>query len=164
METKIIKITPKIKVKNWMYRLIQLLWILLRQLIMWLSSVYGPRMPVCTPDNIWTCSWWFGRWCPGGSPPRPGSGHPTHSQCSLVTCWCLVMDLPRPDTMWKVPWVRWLLTFWDAVSSSACCMHCLLSRHTSISQEICCWHTVSLEINTLHQYNTAKWCFCSSNN
>ena len=33
---------------------------------MWLSSVYGPQLPVCTPDNV--------RWCPGGSPPRPGSG------------------------------------------------------------------------------------------
>lgn len=28
-------------------------------------------MPVSTPDNVW----WLCAWCPGGSPPRPGSGH-----------------------------------------------------------------------------------------
>ena len=30
---------------------------------MWLSNVYGPHMAVCTPNNIWACSWWDGGWC-----------------------------------------------------------------------------------------------------
>ena len=42
---------------------------------MWLSSVYGPHAPVCTPDYIWPWSWWDAGWCAWGSPPRPGSGH-----------------------------------------------------------------------------------------
>ena len=39
--------------------------IISQQLIVWLSSVYGPSMPVCTPDNVWGCSWWgrtLGSW------------------------------------------------------------------------------------------------------
>ena len=42
---------------------------------MWQSTVYGPHVPVRTPDNIGAWSWWVGGWCPRGSPPRPGSGN-----------------------------------------------------------------------------------------
>ena len=58
----------------WNHRLIQLVWILPRQLIIWLSSLYDLCVPGCTP-NVWACSWWLCGWCPEGSPPRPGSGH-----------------------------------------------------------------------------------------
>lgn len=51
------------------------MYILSQQVIMWLSSVYGTRMPVCTPNKVWACPWLVSGWCPGGSPPRPGSGH-----------------------------------------------------------------------------------------
>ena len=71
----------KIKVKHWNDRLIQLAWIISRQLIMWLRSVYGLCGPVCTPDNVWTCSWWVGGNWPGGSASRPGS-----SVNSLTIC------------------------------------------------------------------------------
>ena len=76
MENKIHWFKPKkkIKVNNWNHRLIQLVWLSSRQLIMWLSSVYGLHVPVCTHNIVWPCSWWVSGWCPGGSPPRPDQG------------------------------------------------------------------------------------------
>jgi len=50
----------------------------------------------------------------------------THSHSVLVTYWRAWL------WMCKVPWVCWLLMFWDTVSSSACYMHFLLSRYTSV--------------------------------
>ena len=50
-----------------------IVWISLRQLIMWLSSVYGPHRLYVLPDNVWACSWWVSRGHPGGSPLRPES-------------------------------------------------------------------------------------------
>ena len=43
----------KSKKKTWNHRLIQLAWISSWQLIMWLSSLYGFPVPVCTPNSIW---------------------------------------------------------------------------------------------------------------
>ena len=55
----------KTTVKMFHHRLIQLAWISSRQLIMWLSSVCGLHVPVYTPNNIWTGSWWVSGWCSG---------------------------------------------------------------------------------------------------
>lgn len=41
------------KKKNQYHRLIRLSWISSGQLLMWLSSVFGPCGAVCTPENIW---------------------------------------------------------------------------------------------------------------
>lgn len=56
-------------VKKCNHRLIQLLWILSWQLKMRLSSVYGPLVPVYTPNNVWACSWWGSGWCPSWPVP-----------------------------------------------------------------------------------------------
>ena len=100
----------KIKVKNCNRRLIQLAWILSRQLKMWLSSVYGPHLPVRTPDNIWACSWWEGRRCPGGSPPRPGSEHqwaPGHSMALPGGGKCTETLRPRGSQLDSSFWGTW---------------------------------------------------------
>ena len=57
------------------HRLIQLVGIFITATNMWLSRLYGHHMPVCNPNIVWAWSWWDSGWCPGGSPPRPGSGH-----------------------------------------------------------------------------------------
>ncbi len=63
MEIKIInpqraefKDTPKIKVKKLCSRLVHFAEISLQQLKMVLSSLYGPHVLVCMPDNIGACS------------------------------------------------------------------------------------------------------------
>ncbi len=52
------KNTPKIKVKKLWSRLVHFAEISLQQLKMVLSSVYGPHVLVCMPDNIGACSKW----------------------------------------------------------------------------------------------------------
>ena len=55
-----------------------------RQFKMRLSSVCGLHVPVCTPYNVWACSWWDHGWSPEGSPPRSGSGHRSTPGQSVV--------------------------------------------------------------------------------
>ena len=63
MEMKIIhlqrtefKDAPKIKVKKLCSKLVHFAEISLQQLKMVLSSLYGPQVLVCMPDNIRACS------------------------------------------------------------------------------------------------------------
>ena len=44
------------------------------QLIMCLSSVYGPRVPVCSPYNVRACSWWDDGWFLGDLLPDLDQG------------------------------------------------------------------------------------------
>lgn len=45
--------------------------------------MHGPHVPVCTPYNIWKCSW---QTIPLGSPPRPGLAHQSAPGQSVVLC------------------------------------------------------------------------------
>ena len=38
-----------------------------------LNHAHTLCLPVCNCNIIWACSWCHGSWCPGGSPPGPGS-------------------------------------------------------------------------------------------
>lgn len=38
----------------------------------YISSLCGPCVLVCMSGNMGACSWWWGRWCPGGYPPTSG--------------------------------------------------------------------------------------------
>ena len=93
--------------------------ITLKITLMWLSSVYGPCVPVCTPNNVWACSWWLCRWCPWGALSRPLYGHqwaPGQSVTILGTVECTDTKCPigaqldlgqgnKTDSQWH-QWLR----------------------------------------------------------
>lgn len=73
----------------------------------------------------------------------------------LATVHLLLQHILTPTLSCKVPWVRWLLTFWDAVPTSACYMYCLLSKYT-FTHEMYHLPTVSFKINSLRLSNTTS--------
>lgn len=65
--------------------------------------MYGPHLPICTP-NIWSFSWWDSGWFTGGSPSRPGSGF-------LDSLWCYLAAIHKvPEA------VNWIWGMWGPAS------------------------------------------------